>query len=123
MNTRRLKPLAAAGALALALAAAACETMGGAGFVYVESAPPPVRYEVVTVAPGPEYVWISGYWVYSGVQYMWVSGRWDRPPSGYTVWVRPRYERQRGGWLYKPGHWDSGGRGRGHGRGHDRDDS
>jgi hypothetical protein len=104
-----------------AMVTAACETAGAGGALYVQSGPPPVRYEVVTVSPGPEFVWISGYWAWSGAQYAWVSGRWERPPTGYTAWVSPRYERREGGWYYRPGHW-GGGHGRGRGRGHDRHD-
>ena len=116
MNTHKLKAIMAAAVTAFVVAA--CESYGAAGVMYVQSAPPPVQYEVVSVAPGPGFIWVSGYWEWTGVQYAWVSGRWQRPPSGYTVWVGPRYERVRSGWRYRPGHWNKG---RGHGRGHDRD--
>jgi YXWGXW repeat-containing protein len=119
MKTRMLNAIMAAGVAALV--STACETYGASGALYVQTAPPPMQYEVVTVAPGPGFVWVSGYWEWSGVQYVWVSGRWQRPPSGYTVWYAPRYERRNSGWYYQRGHW-GGGHGHGRGHGHDRDD-
>ncbi len=41
-------------------------------------APPPPRYEVVGVAPGPGYIWINGYWAGNPGHYRWVRGRWSR---------------------------------------------
>src|SRR2546426_1096897 len=71
-------------ALSAALAAlAACAPLPGrmsVGLVYVDQAPPPRRVEVVPVRPGPEFVWIDGYWGWSGPACAWVPGRWERPP-------------------------------------------
>jgi len=119
VNAHKLKAIiTAAGA---AFVVAACESYGAAGAMYVQTAPPPVQYEEVTVAPGPGFIWVAGYWDWTGMQYAWVSGHWTRPPSGYTVWVPARYERRSNGWNYHPGHW-GGGHGNGRGHGHDRDD-
>lgn len=71
--------------------------------------PPPPRHEAVIERdrPGPDYVWVNGYWDASSGQYVWVPGHWDRPPRRGYVWVAPRYERdhdghyrmtRRGGW-------------------------
>lgn len=40
--------------------------------------PPPPRVEVVTVSPGPEYVWVGGYHRWSGRAYNWVPGHYER---------------------------------------------
>jgi hypothetical protein len=45
--------------------------------VLVTEAPPPVRVETRSVAPGPGYVWTSGYWRWTGARYEWVPGRLD----------------------------------------------
>src|SRR5439155_26063786 len=71
----RIRPLA----LSIALAgAAACAPMPGRmsiGVVYVDEAPPPPRVEVVSVRPGPEFVWIGGYWSWIDRTYAWGPGR------------------------------------------------
>ena len=40
------------------LSLAACGE--GTGYYYANTPPPPLRREVVGVAPGPGYVWING---------------------------------------------------------------
>jgi hypothetical protein len=58
--------------------------IGGYGPGYYAPPPPPVV--VVPPSPGPDYVWIDGYWV-------------RRPYRSY--WVAPRYEPHR----YHGGYW------------------
>lgn len=92
--------------------------------------PPPVR--VVRVRPrqpGPEFVWIDGYWYASGRKWKWHDGYWTRVPYEGARWVGPRYE---GGKFFE-GYWEGGGRqvphdhrwdrdrDRDYGRDHDRD--
>jgi len=40
--------------------------------------PPPPRYEVIPVAPGPAYVWVGGHWNWRAPihQHVWVPGVW-----------------------------------------------
>jgi WXXGXW repeat (2 copies) len=73
--------------------------------VYVEQAPPAVRVETQTIAPGPGYTWTPGYWRWSGAGYVWVSGSWVRPPRVAAVWVRGHWVHQPRGWVWVPGHW------------------
>src|SRR5262249_62149768 len=49
-------------------------TAGPTREVLVTRAPPPVRVETQTVAPGLGYVWTPGYWRWSGGGYVWGSG-------------------------------------------------
>lgn len=66
------------------------------GIPVFEAPPPPPRREVIVgISPGPDYVWIGGYWDGSPGHYSWVGGRWDHPPHG-----------QHGQW--NPPHWDKG---------------
>ncbi len=70
--------------------------------------PPAPRVVHVTPArPGPDYVWVGGYWYPSGNRYAWHDGYWTREPYAGAHWVAPRYEGER----YYAGHWD-GPRGR-----------
>ena len=41
--------------------------------------PPPPPTETVIVAPGPDYVWVSGAWVWLGASWAWHDGYWHRP--------------------------------------------
>jgi hypothetical protein len=72
-------------------------------FHHVHVAPPHVRIETRTVAPGPDYVWVGGFWDWQGDQWTWVSGRWERPAERTVIWVNPRYDREDDGWRYEPG--------------------
>lgn len=99
------------------------------GQVVVIRRPPPARVEVITARPGPDFVWIRGYWTWSGSDYEWVDGRWDRPvrPDGDEArpdegqarehgnphgagrrrakWKDGHWRHYRGGWVWEPGGW------------------
>src|SRR5579864_2166718 len=69
--------------------------------------PPPRVVRVQPARPGPDFVWIDGYWFADGSRYRWHDGYWTRPPYGGARWVTPRYEGER----FFGGYWD-GDRGR-----------
>ena len=75
-----------------------------AGAVYVAQPPPPPPAETVVVAPGPNYVWIGGEWVWNG-GWIWVAGQWGYPPYPRAVWVRGYWYRGSHGWCRTAGHW------------------
>ena len=75
-----------------------------ASTVVVAEPPPPVPVETVVVAPGPDYIWIDGEWVWNG-QWIWVGGHWGYPPYPHAVWVRGYWGRGPHGWSRAPGHW------------------
>ena len=72
--------------------------------VVVAEPPPPAPVETVVVAPGPDYVWIDGEWVWNG-RWFWVGGHWGYPPYPHAVWVRGYWGRGSHGWVRVPGHW------------------
>jgi len=83
--------------------------------------PPPRVLAVVPASPGPEFIWVGGYWYPVGNHYKWHEGYWTRPPYAGAVWVAPRHDGERffeGYWEGERGrlahdhHWD---------RDHDRD--
>jgi len=82
--------------------------------------PPPVRVERHRPgSPGPDFIWIDGYWYAQGNRYAWHKGYWTRPPFPGAHWVGPRHEDGR----FFDGFWD-GDRGRfdhDHRWDHDRD--
>jgi hypothetical protein len=76
------------------------------GAVLVRVAPPPARYAVVGVAPGPGFVWTAGNWDWRGGRWVWVEGRWMRPPRPRAVWVPGQWvERHPGRWGFERGRW------------------
>jgi hypothetical protein len=74
---------------------------------YIDQPPPAPLVEVVPVAPGPDFVWIGGYWGWDNGHhnYQWVRGHYDRPPAPGAAWVGPRYDRAPRGYHFSPGHW------------------
>jgi hypothetical protein len=83
--------------------------------------PPPRVVRVLPRNPGPEFVWLEGYWYPVGNHYKWHDGYWTRPAYPGARWVVPRHDGERffeGYWEGDRGrrdhdhHWD---------RDHDRD--
>ena len=68
--------------------------------------PPPRVVRVRPVAPGPDHIWVEGYWYPDGRRYRWHEGYWTRAPYAGAVWVTPRYE----GGRYFAGYWQAGDR-------------
>lgn len=104
---RALRPgLAGAALVVLATACAGYIQPAGEGTVWVTVGPPSPRREVRSQAPGPEFIWVSGYDRWNGQSYDWVPGRWERAPQPRAHWVEGRWYHERRGWYYVEGHWD-----------------
>ena len=74
----------------------------------VEAPPPPPRHEVVIgVSPGPDFLWVGGYWDGTPGHYTWVGGHWDRPPHGRGhYWSPPHWDKDSGGHYHQTkGEW------------------
>lgn len=69
-----------------------------------QTAPPEPPSETAPPAPGMDYVWIGGDWVWNGA-WVWVGGHWVLPPFPHAVWVNGRWARGWGGYHRAPGHW------------------
>jgi len=72
--------------------------------VVIEEPPPPPRVYAVAARPGPEFMWVEGYWFPQGKHYRWHDGYWTRPPYGGAYWVEPYYYRGN----YIAGYWEGG---------------
>lgn len=90
--------------------------------------PPPRVVRVLPPNPGPDFMWVEGYWFPVGNHYKWHDGYWTRAPYPGARWVAPRHDGERffeGYWEGERGrmahdhHWDHD-RDRDH-REHDRD--
>ena len=65
--------------------------------------PPAVRVEHRPARPGPDYVWVGGYWYPdNGRHYVWHPGYWSRPPYAGAHWVGPH----RADGQFYAGYWD-----------------
>jgi len=76
-----------------------------AGEVTVNEAPPAEQTEVVGVAPGPDYIWIGGYWGFVGGRWVWTGGHWGRRPHPGAVWVAGNWEHRGGHYVWHEGRW------------------
>lgn len=92
--------------LAAALATlTACPPPPPYGVVYASAGPPPLQSEVVITAPGPDYVWVPGYWNWGGSAYVWTKGTWAHPPHAHARWVEPTWHHSERGWYHTGGEW------------------
>ena len=77
--------------------------------ICAELGPPPAPrvLRVRPASPGPDYVWVDGYWYPVGRRYQWHEGYWTRPPYAGARWVAPHHD----GEQFFEGYWE-GDRGR-----------
>ena len=73
--------------------------------VYVEMAPPRVRYEQRPPRPSPAHIWIGGYWGWENDTHVWIGGEWATPPQPGYAWEPPHWRRHGHRWGYSPGYW------------------
>ena len=98
---RQLLRTCAISALLLASASAANAQVS---FGIHIGAPPPPRAYRVTRQPGPDYIWVEGYWFPQSGRYAWHDGYWTRPPYAGAYWVEPYHM----GGQYFAGRWEGG---------------
>jgi hypothetical protein len=80
---------------------------GGPALGVVATMPdtPAMPSEVMSVSPGPEYVWVKGYYNWDGSRYQWVPGTWVRASSPSAVWVPAHWQPTTGGYIWVAGAW------------------
>jgi|SRR5579863_387020 len=100
MTIKHVLAVAALG-FAIFLAAPASQAQVSVG-IEIGAPPPPRVIRVRPVQPGPEFLWLDGYWYPDGGHYRWHAGYWSRPPYAGAHWVGPRHE----GGRYYNGYWD-----------------
>ncbi len=102
------------GVASVSLALAACAThhrhesvvVTPSGQIVTE-APPAPRQEAVGTAPGADYVWMKGYWIYRDMRWVWIPGHWEVRPRVGAAWVAGHWDRTANGWSWTPGHWEN----------------
>jgi hypothetical protein len=73
--------------------------------IVVRTQPPQLREEVVTLAPGPGYIWIRGHWAWRHERWEWMGGRWDRVAQPGLTWIPGRWAERANGWVWVEGHY------------------
>lgn len=74
------------------------------------AAAPAVLAEPIPVAPGPDFIWVSGCWTWRHTRlgfgrWEWVPGFWSRPPHRDAIWIGGRWEPHHGLNVWVDGHW------------------
>ena len=64
--------------------------------------PPPPEVHAVPVRPGPDFLWVAGYWYPVEGHYKWHEGYWTRPPYEGAHWMAPHHDGER----FYGGYWD-----------------
>jgi hypothetical protein len=61
----------------------------------------------VIVAPGPDYVWIDGYWAwdYNYREYVWVQSHWELAPYAGAYWIPGYWEYYRNRYRWVAACW------------------
>jgi hypothetical protein len=70
--------------------------------IHIGPPPPPRVVRVLPARPGPEFVWVDGYWYPVGSRYTWHGGYWTRPAFPGARWVAPRHD----GARFYQGYWE-----------------
>ncbi len=99
MKRKRVSALLVAVGLSAVVTAASCVATA-----WVPLGPPGAQVEVQTMAPGPGFIWINGWWEWHG-DWAWHRGYWARPPRPRATWEPPRWEHGERGWRWHPGQW------------------
>jgi len=73
--------------------------------VVIKLRPPVSIHEQRTARPSREHVWVGGYHRWDGNAYSWQAGEWQKPPRAHAVWVAPRYNHTRDGYVFVDGRW------------------
>jgi hypothetical protein len=70
--------------------------------IRIGAPPPPRVIRVQPRSPGPQYLWVAGYWYPVGNHYKWHDGYWTRPAYAGAHWVAPMHD----GTMYHDGYWE-----------------
>jgi hypothetical protein len=72
---------------------------------YYDAPPDSLEAGPTSAAPGENYFWATGSWIYNDTSYSWQPGYWA-PYQENWVWISPRYAWTPAGCVYLPGRWD-----------------
>ena len=75
--------------------------------ISVRTMPPPLPVYVQPPLPGPDYIWLPGYWAWDDDvdDYFWVPGTWALAPRPGYVWTPPWWGWSNGAYVFHTGYW------------------
>ncbi|MGJ3647766.1 YXWGXW repeat-containing protein [Sphingomonas sp. GlSt437] len=75
--------------------------------VSVRFSPPPLPVYEQPPLPGPDYIWLPGYWAWDDLadDYFWVPGTWALAPRPGYVWTPPWWGWSDGAYVFHSGYW------------------
>ena len=74
--------------------------------ISVDVPPPPLPVYEQPVIPGPDYIWVPGYWGWTDdVGYYWVPGTWVLAPEPGLLWTPGYWAWNDGMYVFYPGYW------------------
>ena len=74
--------------------------------ISVDFAPPPLPVYDQSPIPGPGYIWVPGYWMWSAdVGWYWVPGTWVLPPAVGLLWTPGYWAYNDGAYAFYDGYW------------------
>jgi len=76
----------------------------GPSAVVVRERPAPPRYSQ-PLAPGPNYIWVSGEWIIRHGRYQYRNGYWVASRRSRVHYVEGHWESRRNGWVWVHGYW------------------
>ena len=80
-------------------------TSSASVFVSVAFAPPPLPVYEQPICPGPQYMWVPGYWAYGPDGYYWVPGTWVLAPFIGALWTPGYWGWDGAVYVWYPGYW------------------
>ena len=103
-NARRILHCVRSLVLAFALLGVSAATHA-AVFVSVAIAPPVLPVYAQPICPGPNYIWVPGYWAYGDDGYYWVPGTWVIAPYVGALWTPGWWGWANGLYIWHAGYW------------------
>jgi hypothetical protein len=82
-------------------------SVGFGGGILVDFAPPALPYYSQPPCPGPNFIWMPGYWAWGDGGYYWVPGTWVAAPEPGLYWT-PGYWGWDGdydSYVWNQGYW------------------
>ncbi len=76
----------------------------GSSSLAVKDRPHPPLYSQ-PLAPGPNYIWVSGEWIPRHRRYVYRKGYWVHMRPGHVIYVEGHWHSRRRGWVGIPGYW------------------
>ena len=73
--------------------------------VNISVAPPALPVYAQPVIPGPDYMWVPGYWAWGPAEYYWVPGTWVLAPTPGLLWTPGYWGWRNGFYVWNAGYW------------------